>query len=39
MERVVITGIGTINPLGLDPESSWKNALAGVSTTGKIRAV
>jgi len=31
MERVVITGIGTINPLGLDPEISWKNALAGVS--------
>jgi 3-oxoacyl-[acyl-carrier-protein] synthase II len=36
MERVVITGIGTINPLGLDPESSWKNALAGVSTANFI---
>jgi 3-oxoacyl-[acyl-carrier-protein] synthase II len=36
MERVVITGIGTINPLGLDPETSWKNALAGVSTAGEI---
>jgi 3-oxoacyl-[acyl-carrier-protein] synthase II len=33
MERVVITGIGTVNPLGLDPETSWKNALAGVSST------
>jgi beta-ketoacyl-acyl-carrier-protein synthase II len=37
MERVVITGIGTVNPLGLDPETSWKNALAGVSTAGEIR--
>lgn len=36
MERVVITGIGTINPLGLDPETSWKNALAGVSTAREI---
>lgn len=33
MERVVITGMGTINPLGLDPETSWKNAVAGLSTT------
>jgi len=36
MERVVITGIGTINPLGLDPEKSWKNALAGISSTHEI---
>jgi 3-oxoacyl-[acyl-carrier-protein] synthase II len=36
MERVVITGMGTVNPLGLDVESSWKNALAGVSTTARI---
>jgi 3-oxoacyl-[acyl-carrier-protein] synthase II len=36
MERVVITGIGTINPLGLDPETSWKNALAGVSCANYI---
>ncbi|MGD0172974.1 MAG: beta-ketoacyl-ACP synthase II [Anaerolineales bacterium] len=36
MERVVITGMGTINPLGLDPENSWKNALAGVSSTHEI---
>ncbi len=36
MERVVITGIGTINPLGLDPESSWKNALAGFSAANVI---
>jgi 3-oxoacyl-[acyl-carrier-protein] synthase II len=36
MERVVITGIGTVNPLGLDPETSWKNALAGFSSTHEI---
>jgi 3-oxoacyl-[acyl-carrier-protein] synthase II len=36
MDRVVITGVGTINPLGLDPETSWKNALAGVSTAREI---
>jgi beta-ketoacyl-acyl-carrier-protein synthase II len=36
MERVVITGMGTINPLGLNPEDSWKNALAGKSSAGKI---
>ncbi|QEU12005.1 beta-ketoacyl-[acyl-carrier-protein] synthase family protein [Dermabacter vaginalis] len=30
--RVVVTGLGTFNPLGVDIESSWKAALAGVST-------
>jgi beta-ketoacyl-acyl-carrier-protein synthase II len=34
--RVVITGMGTINPLGLDVESSWKNVTAGVSGAGPI---
>ncbi|MGH2593588.1 MAG: beta-ketoacyl-ACP synthase II [Anaerolineae bacterium] len=34
--RVVITGMGTVNPLGLNAESSWKNALAGVSAVGPI---
>ncbi len=37
MERVVITGAGTINPLGLDPETTWKNAMAGVSAAGIIQ--
>jgi 3-oxoacyl-[acyl-carrier-protein] synthase II len=37
MERVVITGVGTINPLGLDPETTWKNAMAGVSSAGIIQ--
>lgn len=30
-ERVVITGIGTINPLGNDTASFWKNCLEGKS--------
>jgi 3-oxoacyl-[acyl-carrier-protein] synthase II len=38
MERVVITGMGTLNPLGLDPETSWKKAVAGTSTTAKIES-
>jgi beta-ketoacyl-acyl-carrier-protein synthase II len=36
MERVVVTGMGTVNPLGLDVEESWKNALAGLSGVGPI---
>ncbi len=34
--RVVITGMGTVNPLGLSADTSWKNALAGVSAVGPI---
>lgn len=36
MERVVITGMGTVNPLGLTVDESWKNALNGVSGVGPI---
>jgi 3-oxoacyl-[acyl-carrier-protein] synthase II len=36
MERIVITGMGTVNPLGLSVEESWKNAIAGVSGVGPI---
>ncbi len=36
MERVVITGMGTVNPLGLTVEESWKNVCAGVSGVGRI---
>src|SRR5215212_617958 len=36
MERVVITGMGTVNPLGLTVEESWKNAVDGVSGVGPI---
>lgn len=36
MEKVVITGMGTINPLGLTVENSWENALKGMSGVGPI---
>lgn len=29
--RVVVTGLGTVNPLGLSASESWKNVLAGKS--------
>jgi len=35
-ERVVITGMGTVNPLGLSVSESWKNAVEGVSGVGPI---
>jgi len=34
--RVVITGLGTINPLGNDVATTWQNALAGKSGVGPI---
>ncbi|MFH1031405.1 MAG: beta-ketoacyl-ACP synthase II [Chloroflexota bacterium] len=34
--RVVITGIGTLNPLGLDTATTWKNLIAGKSGIDKI---
>jgi beta-ketoacyl-acyl-carrier-protein synthase II len=36
MDKVVITGMGTVNPLGLTVEESWKNAVDGVSGVGPI---
>ena len=36
MERVVITGMGTVNPLGITVEESWKNVVNGVSGVGPI---
>jgi len=30
-ERIVITGLGTISPLGLSVEQTWQNAIHGVS--------
>ncbi|MFA6152110.1 MAG: beta-ketoacyl-ACP synthase II [Chitinophagaceae bacterium] len=36
MKRVVITGLGTINPLGNDVDSFWKNAINGTSSAGVI---
>ena len=35
-ERVVITGMGTVNPLGLNVTESWKNVTNGVSGVGPI---
>jgi beta-ketoacyl-acyl-carrier-protein synthase II len=36
MERIVITGMGTVNPLGLTVGESWRNALNAVSGVGPI---
>jgi len=36
MERVVITGMGTVNPLGLTVEESWRNVVNAVSGVGPI---
>lgn len=35
-QRVVITGMGTVNPIGKSMPESWDNALAGVSGVGRI---
>jgi 3-oxoacyl-[acyl-carrier-protein] synthase II len=34
--RVVITGLGTFNPLGNDPDATWQKAVAGESGIGPI---
>ena len=34
--RVVVTGMGTVNPLGLDVSTTWKNIQAGVSGIGPV---
>jgi 3-oxoacyl-[acyl-carrier-protein] synthase II len=38
MERVLITGIGTVSPLGLDAPSTWEAMLAGRSGIDTIAA-
>lgn len=35
-ERIVITGMGTINPLGCSVRETWENAINGVSGLGAI---
>jgi len=35
-ERIVITGMGAVTPLGLTVEQSWENAIQGVSGVGPI---
>ena len=36
LKRVVVTGLGTVNPLGNTVPEFWNNALAGVSGAGPI---
>jgi 3-oxoacyl-[acyl-carrier-protein] synthase II len=36
MRRVVVTGLGTVNPLGCGVETAWANALAGKSGASKV---
>ncbi|MGA7194830.1 MAG: beta-ketoacyl-ACP synthase II [Anaerolineales bacterium] len=36
MERIVITGMGTVNPLGMSVAETWKNLTEGVSGVGPI---
>ena len=35
-ERIVITGMGTVNPLGLNVTETWKNVTEGVSGVGPL---
>lgn len=35
-ERIVVTGMGTVNPLGLSVKESWENAVAGRSGVAPI---
>ena len=37
-KRVVITGLGTVNSLGRNPEDTWQALLAGKSGAAKIQA-
>ncbi len=36
MQKIVITGMGTVNPLGLSVAETWKNVINGVSGVGPI---
>jgi len=36
MEKIVITGMGTVNPLGLNVEETWTSLVNGVSGVGPI---
>lgn len=39
MERVVITGMGTVNATGLSVQESWQNIVNGVGGTGPITQI
>ncbi|MFC4320663.1 beta-ketoacyl-ACP synthase II [Litchfieldia salsa] len=38
-KRVVVTGLGALTPIGNDTETSWRNALAGVSGIGPLTRI
>ena len=38
-ERIVVTGLGAISPLGLSAAESWQNAVAGVSGVGPLTLI
>lgn len=35
--RVVVTGLGTMNPLGITVDETWRNVIAGKSGVGRLR--
>ncbi len=37
--RVVVTGMGTVNPLGLNVAETWRNLIAGKSGIGPIKRI
>jgi 3-oxoacyl-[acyl-carrier-protein] synthase II len=36
MEKIVITGMGTVNPIGQGVQETWQNAINGISGVGPI---
>ncbi len=38
-DRVVVTGLGVVSPLGCDPESLWKNVQSGNSGIGPLQSL
>ena len=36
LKRVVVTGLGSITPIGNDAETTWKNAVEGVVYQGYV---
>ena len=38
-QRVVITGVGVLSPIGNDAKTSWENALNGVNGIDKITRI
>ncbi|WP_306797180.1 beta-ketoacyl synthase N-terminal-like domain-containing protein, partial [Bacillus sp. GbtcB15] len=38
-KRVVVTGLGAVTPIGNDVETTWQNAINGVSGVGPITRI